>query len=159
MRNDMQPFGKLLHTGPPQQAAAEWAGAHEHVLDAAMDHVELVDAPEQPFQPRFCDQRRDAERPRAFGPQPEPPGHLLPGKPRHGGGSDSRRDDVNPARPHAVGLAPPRHARRHGDHAIGSAQGKASGGIPGADRQMADNPRFMQERPRPADEQCLRPTP
>ena len=46
MRNDMQPFGKLLHTGPPQQAAAEWAGAHEHVLDAAMDHVELIDAPE-----------------------------------------------------------------------------------------------------------------
>ena len=76
MRKKMQPFGDLLHPGPPQHAGPQWPGSDEHVFKSLMHDSKLVNRPEQPLQFRFRHQRRHAERPDLLGVEAEPSGKL-----------------------------------------------------------------------------------
>ncbi len=156
LRHQVQPLRKLLGPRAAQQPALERTGADEHVLHAAVDDLELVDGPEQPVEPRLGHERRDAERPRAFGPQAERRGDLLAREPAIRRGRDARRDDVDPSRLHTPCLAAAGHRGRYRDHAVGMTQRPRRRRIARPERHLADEPCSRHERPRRRCEHCLR---
>ena len=51
MLKKMKSFGEVLHTSPPQRPGPQRSGSHEHMFEPAVHDPQLIDRPQQPFEP------------------------------------------------------------------------------------------------------------